>query len=177
VVSPYGHSASLASSDFRLFNKAVSNIRIRSEHAIGYLKGRFQALKGIRHPVKDSDTHTTTCKAIISMMVAHSIALGYDAVDDCEFFTSMDSSSAEAILLTQSIQHQQEEENRIYREEEAFQQRFVSQYRRDKDRRHKARLHREALHKALFRGKGLEFKQTTETSRLQERTRDRMRQR
>ncbi|SJX60076.1 uncharacterized protein SRS1_25050 [Sporisorium reilianum f. sp. reilianum] len=47
IVSPYRHSASLASEDFKQFNKALSNVRIRSEHAIGYLKGCFQALKGI----------------------------------------------------------------------------------------------------------------------------------
>ena len=32
----------------RVFNNQVSMVRIRSEHAIGYLKGQFQSLKGSR---------------------------------------------------------------------------------------------------------------------------------
>ena len=39
------------------FNNHLSMIHIRSEHAIGFLKGRFQLLKGLRIRVIDARTH------------------------------------------------------------------------------------------------------------------------
>lgn len=43
--------------DNRVFNNHVSMVHIRSEHAIGYLKGRFHSLKGIRVKIHDKATH------------------------------------------------------------------------------------------------------------------------
>ncbi|SAM84232.1 uncharacterized protein UBRO_20817 [Ustilago bromivora] len=172
IVSPYGRLASLASEEFQQFNKAVSNIRIQSEHAIGYLKGCFQALRGMWPLIWDKDTHTSACQTVIAMLVVHNIALEFDVVDDYAFYAGQDLSAPEATQLTQSIQHHQEEENWLYLEEQVFLSIFVSRHRWDKYWWHKARLVCEALHKALFRGRGLVFRQTTEESWLQEKTKE-----
>ncbi|KZT63661.1 hypothetical protein DAEQUDRAFT_634792, partial [Daedalea quercina L-15889] len=42
------------------FNNHVSIIRVRSEHAIGFLKGRFQSLKHLRINIHNEKTHKFT---------------------------------------------------------------------------------------------------------------------
>ena len=88
IVSPYSHAASLASEEFHKFNTAVSNIQIRAEHAIGYLKGRFQALKGLHSLIRDKDSHSTVSKMVVAMLVAHNLAIPFDDVDEYIFFRS-----------------------------------------------------------------------------------------
>lgn len=39
------------------FNLHVSRLRIKSEHAIGFLKGRFPSLKGLRLQINHADMH------------------------------------------------------------------------------------------------------------------------
>ncbi|KAF7291261.1 DDE Tnp4 domain-containing protein [Mycena indigotica] len=55
-VTPFKKPASLLQ-DNKTFNFWVSHVRIRSEHAVGYLKGRWQSLRGLRQQIKNAVDH------------------------------------------------------------------------------------------------------------------------
>jgi len=61
-----------------VFNKHVSKLRIRSEHAIGYLKGRFQSLKGLRVLIDSSDAHIIATYWVAACIGIHSFALRHE---------------------------------------------------------------------------------------------------
>lgn len=50
-------------------------VRIRSEHAIGFLKGRFQSLKGLRVLIRDENTHKFATYWILACLGIHSFAM------------------------------------------------------------------------------------------------------
>jgi hypothetical protein len=50
-------------------------IRIRSEHTIGFLKGRFQSLKGLRISIKDEKTHKFATYWVAACIGVHSFAM------------------------------------------------------------------------------------------------------
>ncbi|CAK5263861.1 unnamed protein product, partial [Mycena citricolor] len=76
-ISPYKQPASLELGNEE-FNNHVSMVRIRSEHAIGFLKGRFQSLKGLRVSIKDERTHKLATYWVAACVAVHSFAM------DCE---------------------------------------------------------------------------------------------
>lgn len=57
------------------FNKAVSRVRIRSEHTIGYLKGRFHSLKHLRVRIKDRKSHKFATYWVAGCIVLHAFAM------------------------------------------------------------------------------------------------------
>ncbi|KZT20122.1 hypothetical protein NEOLEDRAFT_1076394, partial [Neolentinus lepideus HHB14362 ss-1] len=57
------------------FNKHVSMVRIRSEHAIGYLKGRFHSLKGLRVSISDEASHKFATYWVVACIGLHAFAL------------------------------------------------------------------------------------------------------
>jgi hypothetical protein len=57
------------------FNNHVSMVRIRSEHAIGFLKGRFHSLKGLRMHIKDEKTHKFATYWVAACVGVHSFAM------------------------------------------------------------------------------------------------------
>lgn len=61
-----------------VFNKHVSKLRIHSEHAIGYLKGRFQSLKGLRVLIDTSDAHIIAMYWVAACIGIHSFALKHE---------------------------------------------------------------------------------------------------
>jgi hypothetical protein len=50
-------------------------VRIRSEHAIGFLKGRFQSLKGLHVSIKDAKTHQFATYWVAACVGVHSFAM------------------------------------------------------------------------------------------------------
>jgi hypothetical protein len=48
-------------------------VRIKSEHAVGYLKGRFQSLKGLRQQIKDETDHLRAIELIRTCIVIHTL--------------------------------------------------------------------------------------------------------
>ncbi|KAJ7473229.1 hypothetical protein FB451DRAFT_1035865, partial [Mycena latifolia] len=93
------------------FNNHVSMVRIRSEHAIGFLKGRLQSLKSLRISIKNEKTHKFATYWIAACIGVHSFAMQCEAQergtgsDDeaamadpfiCEGLSSSDSSANEA---------------------------------------------------------------------------------
>ncbi len=92
-----------------VFNNHVSMVRIRSEHAIGFLKGRFASLKGLRIRVVDERSHKFATYWVLACVALHCFAMqceeeeraacgaDSDAVDEDPFIReglSSDSSSS-----------------------------------------------------------------------------------
>ena len=50
-------------------------LRIRSEHAIGFLKGRFQSLRDLRVLIKDEKSHKAAVYWVVSCVSIHSFAV------------------------------------------------------------------------------------------------------
>ncbi|KDQ49003.1 hypothetical protein JAAARDRAFT_102470, partial [Jaapia argillacea MUCL 33604] len=55
------------------FNYWVSRVRVKSEHAVGYLKGRFSSLKGLRQQIKDETDHLRAVEWVRTCIVIHSL--------------------------------------------------------------------------------------------------------
>lgn len=64
--------------DNGIYNNHVSIVRIRSEHAIGFLKGRFQSLKDLRVMIKDENSHKFATYWVVACIGIHSFSM------DCE---------------------------------------------------------------------------------------------
>ncbi|KAE9402088.1 hypothetical protein BT96DRAFT_756431, partial [Gymnopus androsaceus JB14] len=62
-----------------MFNTTVSKIRIRSEHAIGLLKGRFQSSKALPVRIKDAKSHKMATLWGVACIVVHNYALEHEA--------------------------------------------------------------------------------------------------
>lgn len=53
------------------FDKVASHLRVRSEHCMGALKGRFQCLRGLRVHIKSVETHIEACRWITIAIILH----------------------------------------------------------------------------------------------------------
>jgi hypothetical protein len=74
-----------------VFNNHVSMVRIRSEHAIGFLKGRFQSLKGLRVRIKDRKSHQFATYWVAACIGLHAFAMQREAEEQ----GAMDNSDSE----------------------------------------------------------------------------------
>ncbi|CAD7060363.1 unnamed protein product [Tilletia caries] len=182
--SPYDHIVATKSGDFRAFNRAVSNVRVRSEHAFGYLKGRFQSLRGLRVFIQDSEDHHRAVKTVVAALVAHNLALRWDRAEERQCFMDLTSVSEDA--RDAWLQLQAPDEARDAREAAAWSDRLqrhrqqkeaererhasMSQYRIELQRRDAAKEKRERLHCALFAALNRPFIDTTKQSRLKNMT-------
>ncbi|KAE8185989.1 hypothetical protein CF335_g7570 [Tilletia laevis] len=181
---PYDHVVAAKSRDFRRFNYTVSKVRVRSEHAFGYLKGRFQCLRGLRQLVRDEVDHDRITTTIVGALVAHNLALRWDRVEERRTFIDLSMLSEEAAKAWEDLDQGNTDQTALEREAwtrrvNAYEARASatrdrlqsqSQTQRDQDRRLGAKAVREKLHKALFTAKDWEFEDTTEQSRLHDRT-------
>lgn len=59
-------------------NYYVSNIRIRSEHCIGFIKGRWSSLRGLRVNINNEDHIKYAVLWIISCIHLHAFATGHE---------------------------------------------------------------------------------------------------
>ena len=66
------------------FNNHVSMLQIRSEHAIGFLKGRFPSLKNLRIQIKSAKEHQITTLWIAACIGIHNFALRHEAAEKAE---------------------------------------------------------------------------------------------
>jgi hypothetical protein len=53
-------------------------LRIRSEHAIGFLKGRFQSLKNLRLHIKDRASHVIATYWVAACIGVHAFAVRHE---------------------------------------------------------------------------------------------------
>ncbi|KAF7368124.1 DDE Tnp4 domain-containing protein [Mycena sanguinolenta] len=74
VTAPYKKPASLEA-DNDTFNNHVSMLRIRSEHAIGFLKGRFHSLKHLRVNISDEKSHKIATYWVSACVGIHAFAM------------------------------------------------------------------------------------------------------
>ena len=74
IVSPY-KKPERDLPDNEVFNNHVSRVRIRSEHAIGYLKGHFHSLKNLRLKIKNKATHILATYWIVACIGVHNFAM------------------------------------------------------------------------------------------------------
>lgn len=70
--------------DNEQYNYYVSRIRIRSEHCIGWLKGRFASLKGLRFRVDDELHLQYATLWIQSCIILHCFALKAEGGQDMD---------------------------------------------------------------------------------------------
>ena len=61
------------------FNNHLSMVRIRSEHAIGFLKGRFHSLKHLRLRISDERSHKFATYWIAACIGIHAFAMQCEA--------------------------------------------------------------------------------------------------
>jgi DDE superfamily endonuclease len=60
------------------FNYYVSNIRIRSEHCIGFLKGRFQSLRDLRIRINMENNMKFAALWVTACIAVHSFAMDHE---------------------------------------------------------------------------------------------------
>jgi hypothetical protein len=60
----------------------LSQIRIRSEHAIGYLKGRFQSLKELRIQIMNQKSHKFATYWVACCIGVHAFAMACEDDDE-----------------------------------------------------------------------------------------------
>jgi DDE superfamily endonuclease len=56
-----------------VFDRYVSRLRVRSEHAMGALKGRFQCLRGLRLQINSKSDHVAACRWVTITIILHNI--------------------------------------------------------------------------------------------------------
>jgi hypothetical protein len=57
-------------------------VRIRSEHAVGYLKGRFSSLRGLRQQIDDPVDHQRALEWIRACIILHTYVIRRGLEDD-----------------------------------------------------------------------------------------------
>lgn len=55
------------------FNFYLARSRVRNEHCIGVLKGRWQSLRELRHQIQDDDRMENLCRWVLACAVLHNI--------------------------------------------------------------------------------------------------------
>lgn len=78
-------------------------VQICSEHAIGFLKGQFQLLKGLHINIKDADTHKFATYWIVSCIGIHSFAM------DCEEEDASNSHASDNSFIQQGLTSESDE--------------------------------------------------------------------
>ena len=73
-----------------VFNNHLSHIRIRSEHAIGYLKGRFQSLKELRVQIMNQKSHKFATYWVACCIGLHAFAMACEAADEDNEYDGQD---------------------------------------------------------------------------------------
>jgi DDE superfamily endonuclease len=68
------------------FDKAVSALRVRSEHCIGALKGRWQCLRGLRVPTNGKHEHVHPCHWITVAIILHNMLVEWEGNEWSKFW-------------------------------------------------------------------------------------------
>lgn len=120
------------------FNNHVSIVRIRSEHAIGYLKGRFHSLKHLRLRISDERSHKFATYWIASCIAIHAFAMQREAEERED-----EDSSFEDPFIAEGLSSSSSESDAP----------LASNANPSQSRTHAAKQKREKLKRALFRAK------------------------
>lgn len=69
-----------------LFDKTVAHLRVRSEHCMGALKGRFQCLRGLRVTINSNTDHYSACQWITIAIILHNMVIDIEGKEAVEYF-------------------------------------------------------------------------------------------
>jgi DDE superfamily endonuclease len=136
--------------DNTLFNNHVSMVRIRSEHAIGFLKGRFHSLKRLRVNIQNKKSHKLATYWVAACIGLHSFAMQCEDEENpdrdttnagtCDPFIDEGLSSSSQAESDQNAHHaptwsrsQQQTTNRLQKAK-AFQEKLKERLFHSKDR-------------------------------------------
>lgn len=78
-----------------LFDKALARIRVRSEHTMGALKGRWQCLRGLRVLINSKNDHVKACRWITIAMILHNIVIDIEGEEMAQHFAAQHDMSEE----------------------------------------------------------------------------------
>ncbi|SOV09028.1 uncharacterized protein UDID_18236 [Ustilago sp. UG-2017a] len=81
MVGPFSHIAAEKSCNLCFFNHSLSQVQVQVEHAIAYLKSRFQCLNRYRGNMYCIKEHMMEARTIHACIVAHTFASQYDGPD------------------------------------------------------------------------------------------------
>ena len=69
-----------------LFDKVVAHLRVRSEHCMGALKGRFQCLCGLRVNTHSKQDHHAACRWITITIILHNLIIDIEGSKSAAHF-------------------------------------------------------------------------------------------
>ena len=69
-----------------LFDKVVASLRVRSEHCMGALKGRFQCLRGLRVNINSKQDHYKACRWITVAIILHNLIIDVEGNESAAYF-------------------------------------------------------------------------------------------
>jgi hypothetical protein len=70
----------------QVYDKAVSRLRVRSEHCIGALKGRWQCLRGLRVDISSPENHVRACRWITIAIILHNLVIDTEGTESAAHF-------------------------------------------------------------------------------------------
>ena len=131
-----------------IFNKHVSKLRICSEHAIRYLKGRFQSLKGLRVLINSSDAHIMAMYWVAACIGIHSFALKHEIQQHREQDPDFNENNPYSDpFIYEGISYSEDEDDSQEQGENCMSTSWISV------RLRRGKAHREKMKKWLFQAK------------------------
>jgi hypothetical protein len=67
----------------------ASHLRVRSEHCMGMLKGRWQSLRGLRVKINSKTEHVAACRWITVAIILHNLVIDVEGDDAAEHFANL----------------------------------------------------------------------------------------
>lgn len=181
TLGPFTHRSASQSNDLKKFNATLSSVRVRVEHAITYLKSRFQCLKDYRGNLyRDIDEHYAT-RIITGCIILHTFASRYDSPRDVAAYLFPSNSTSEAAnAMAEDLARYQDSAaeartirtgaQRAFEDAEARETEGMSQGQKDTRRKNKYVALREEMFSHLFAEKSWPIEDTDAESRRFERT-------
>lgn len=68
------------------FDRVVAHLRVRSEHCMGALKGRFQCLRGLRVNINSNQDHYEAGRWITVAIILHNLIIDVEGIETAELF-------------------------------------------------------------------------------------------
>ncbi|KIJ47696.1 hypothetical protein M422DRAFT_248702 [Sphaerobolus stellatus SS14] len=91
------------------YNYHVSRIRVRSEHCMGFLKGRWSSLRGLRLRLDKEEDIQLACICITACITLHSFAMQHESGQDIE----TDVFFQEGLALVERERHEEAERHAL----------------------------------------------------------------
>ena len=79
-----------------IYDRYLSHLRVRSEHTMGALKGRFQCLRGLRLKINSKKDHLGAMQWIKCTIILHNLIIDVEGPSQADFFRNQHTSAEEA---------------------------------------------------------------------------------